>query len=86
MKFAGSSIQIQMDLQKSSISLCSTMNQQLMNMALLVVHIFSSQSSTTNQLMSTQSSKKSRPYLIPLPLPLYSISIMAYLVSDIQLI
>ena len=86
MKFAGLSIQIQMDLQKSSISLCSTMNQQLMNMALLVVHIFSSQSSTTNQLMSTQSSKKLRPNLIPLPLPLYSISIMAYLVSDIQLI
>ena len=86
MKFAGSSIQIQMDLQKSSISLCSTMNQQLMKMALLVVHIFSSQSSTTNQLMFTQSSKKLRPSLIPLPLPLYSISIMAYLVSDIQLI
>ena len=86
MKFAGSSIQIQMDLQKSSISLCSTMNQQLMNMALLVVHISSSQSSTTNQLMSTQSSKILRPNLIPLPLPLYSISIMAYLVSDIQLI
>ena len=85
MKFAGLSIQTQMDLQNSSLFPCNTMNQQLMNMALLVVHIFSNQSSMTNQLMSTQSSKKSRPCLIPLPRPLYSISIMAYLESVIQL-
>ena len=85
MKFAGLSIQTQMDLQNSSLFPCNTMNQQLMNMARLVVHIFSNQSSMTNQLMSTQSSKKLRPSLIPLPLPLYSIPIMAYLVSVIRL-